>query len=883
MLQVTRSLDKITTEYTVFEQDQVLTHAQLNGLQEYLDDQGRLTRVGMIGIGIGCGLRVSLVENRVMVARGVGATSDGDLIVLTEGARYDRYKKYGDDRPEYAPLKPGGVRIPAFELVAEGVDDANASSLGGFANAEGKALGAMTAVLLVESYRTDDDLCESGDCDNLGLRAVNSPKLLLVDRGGTRSLVEQFPTPKRAFARLNEVVADRPVIPQGIKDSAALLAVYRASCNTTHGRLAAELLRLFGACKDILGDTFQADPTPTWKQTLDELNTRFQNGAAGVQYFYDFLVDLTETYNTFRYLLFDDATVCAPSVDAFPKHLVLGNLTPGADDVRTGFYPSPMVSGSSGSWSRARALALRIDAMITSFRIPDGEVRITPSKGGESELDARAIPFYYVPDGKRPIYQAWSDDLTRRSMATTNYGYHAATAGATGAAAKPLSAPLNRHSFFRIEGHQGKPVNDVVAILKRLIRANNLSIGIRAVLVHSDRDKIVVRFPPKFTDINRLQTLLKQAVKNQLDDLDSFGKAFSSSVTEAIATKKIEDDPRVNVVQPVQALVAQQTKAVADKTAAARTNIETGKAWTADARDAISAASQLRYQMGAFAKSDFAAPVESIIASPTLPLLDLLDDVVKVRDDNDVDALLFSAFSDANPGLEHAAGVPKGGTFVLAYDDAQRVVADFMLPYFLPDPVENKEPEPKFERPKVIPDWFPPASVRIVPPLDRVVATRLDDVDSRYTLLKQAVDIGKLSVRDSTIVGGVRPTATDPLLNERLIDLEAKTNAVDALRNAAQDPSLPEEKRGAVVKRLAEAEQELARSATETSTLLATQKVDLSKGTEGGTAVNIVANSMNKLTDAKAIEVANKGLAQAAKNSTTETNKLVFNRLIRGG
>lgn len=882
MLQATRSLDKITTEYTVFEQDQVLTHAQLNGLQEYLDDQGRLTRVDMIGIGIACGLRVSLVENRVTVSRGVGSTSDGDLIVLNDGVRYDRYKTYGDDRPDYAPLEPGGVRIPAFELVAEGTADQQAAALSGFAAAEGKALGTMTAVVLVESYRTDDDLCESGDCDNLGLRAVNSPKLLLIDRGATRGLIEQFPTPKRAFARLNEVVADRPVIPQGITNSAALLAVYRASCNTTHGRLASELLRLFGACKDILGDTFQTDPTPTWKQALDEHNTRFQNGAAGVQYFYDFLVDLTETYNAFRHLLFDDATVCAPSVDAFPKHLVLGNLTSGADNTRTGFYPSPMVSGSSGSWSRARALATRLDAMITSFKIPDGDVRITPSKGGESELDARAIPFYYAPDRKRPIHEAWSDDLTRRNMATGNYGYHAPAFGATGAAARPLSAPINRHQFFRIEGHQGKPVNDVVAILKRAIRDSNLPFGVRAVLVHSDRGKIVVKFPPKFTDINRLQTLLKQAVKNQLDDLDNFGKAFSSSVTEAIATKKIEDDPRVSVVQPVQALVAQQSKAVTDKTAAARTNIATGKAWTADARDAISAASQLRYQMGTFAKSDFAAPVESIIASPTLPLLDLLDDVVKVRDDNDVDALLFSTFAEANPGLEHAAGVPKGGTFVLAYDDAQRVVADFMLPYFLADPVENKEPEPKFERPRVIPDWFPPASVRIVPPLDRVVATRLDDVDSRYTLLKQAVDIGKLSVRDSTI-GGTRPTATDPLLNERLIDLEAKTNAVDALRNAAQDPSLPEEKRTAVVKRLAEAEQELARSATETSGLLATQRVDLSKGTEGGNAVNIVANSMNKLTDAKAIEVANKGLAQAAKTSTTDTNKLVFNRLIRGG
>jgi|GEM_PF-6741001 len=42
---------------------------------------------------------------------------------------------------------------------------------------------------------------------------------------------------------------------------------------------------------------------------------------------------------------------------------------------------------------------------------------------------------------------------------------------------------------------------------------------------------------------------------------------------------------------------------------------------------------------------------------------------------------LFGPYLKKHPGMEHQAGVPRGGTFYLVYDDQQQVVADFMLPY----------------------------------------------------------------------------------------------------------------------------------------------------------------------------------------------------------
>ena len=46
--------------YPIFEANQVLTNTHLNDVFDYLDEQQRLTRTNLIGIGIVCGLEISL-------------------------------------------------------------------------------------------------------------------------------------------------------------------------------------------------------------------------------------------------------------------------------------------------------------------------------------------------------------------------------------------------------------------------------------------------------------------------------------------------------------------------------------------------------------------------------------------------------------------------------------------------------------------------------------------------------------------------------------------------------------------------------------------------------------------------------------------------------
>jgi hypothetical protein len=60
MTSALRILQEITTGYSIFEKDQVLTESQLNSITNYLNDQNRLASIYLVGVGVVSGLRVSL-------------------------------------------------------------------------------------------------------------------------------------------------------------------------------------------------------------------------------------------------------------------------------------------------------------------------------------------------------------------------------------------------------------------------------------------------------------------------------------------------------------------------------------------------------------------------------------------------------------------------------------------------------------------------------------------------------------------------------------------------------------------------------------------------------------------------------------------------------
>ena len=53
-------MELMLDHFPVFEANQVLTSGHLNDVFDYLDEQTRLTRSNLIGIGIVCGLEIKL-------------------------------------------------------------------------------------------------------------------------------------------------------------------------------------------------------------------------------------------------------------------------------------------------------------------------------------------------------------------------------------------------------------------------------------------------------------------------------------------------------------------------------------------------------------------------------------------------------------------------------------------------------------------------------------------------------------------------------------------------------------------------------------------------------------------------------------------------------
>ena len=105
----------IQDSYPFFEANQVLTSFHLNQIFDYLDEQERLTRANLIGIGIECGLEIRSEtigsEKVIRLTRGCGVGSAGYLLVEPVDVTLISYKNY---------TLPGEVNYPQFKYESGG-------------------------------------------------------------------------------------------------------------------------------------------------------------------------------------------------------------------------------------------------------------------------------------------------------------------------------------------------------------------------------------------------------------------------------------------------------------------------------------------------------------------------------------------------------------------------------------------------------------------------------------------------------------------------------------------------------------------------------------------------------------------------------------------
>lgn len=522
-------LTEITTQYHTFVDDQVLTKDQLNGFISYFDDQDRMTRAFLHGVGTVCGFKLkNVTAKNITLTQGVGVTTDGDLITLRQPVSaggmksieleeivLKYYRKFEDKfaaYPFFQRVKTIGKKVTTepmelLELLPEETE--NSKPLESLSN-----LKEMTVLLYLESYAKEGDLCTTTDCDNQGVEQVARLRILLVSKKDAEYIAKNDSVFSKhdigqKFIQLPQLAVRRVVLNQSNTASYnALKLAYHSAINSDN--LPSNLINGMAELYSGFGNLLQLETLKNQFEKFPEnLKNRIVFTSANVpfdfQYRYDFLKDLVDTWNEIRCLLLSLKEECFPDINAFPKHLLLGNL----DEVdvepkqnRHQFYKSPALTCGISKLNHCRSLVQRIFEMVDGYSSKPGEVKITPSKK-LPDLSFRSVPFYFRVDEK--LLKVWNFQKTEKFSHSKNLSYHRENLVNLPQIQEPLNYNTDRFDFLRIEGHQGKNYKTALEEIIDLKQKFGLAFDVKALSVNINTETINLDdYECEFEDLNML-------------------------------------------------------------------------------------------------------------------------------------------------------------------------------------------------------------------------------------------------------------------------------------------------------------------------------------------------------------------------------------------
>lgn len=461
------------SEYPRFVADQILTADNLQDLFNYLDEQERLTRVNLIGIGIVCGLELTIDPNGswIKISKGVGVTSMGYHVALPDTTYTFYNDEFSAEKEKYYDRFVDGAqkqKFPLWELEEAGSPDAKVPLSKAF-------LADKIVLIFVELLEIDHKNCDPDSCDDTGVTITVNLRPLLVEEKNVGGLIgigdsifEAHPDcTKWPELRMRRYNVPATVLP----NSAAILKGFLdLTDENTIATIENTLSKTYSALKVIVSDVLPDDPFNGLKNNLSFL----YDGSLSlvqlihIQYYYDFLYDLIQAYDELRCLCNKCLTLCCPDDSLFPRHLLLGPAFVTSKEYRHHFIAAPTNECCCGARTELRMFLLRLARMVKSLRVPPpladyrkakNPVRITPSKWGDYPLSQKAIPYYYdVVETPFPLYKFWRRDDCHNNGGKGNLGYHAVKYNNSDAHVySPLYFELEPYNFFRIEGHIGMP------------------------------------------------------------------------------------------------------------------------------------------------------------------------------------------------------------------------------------------------------------------------------------------------------------------------------------------------------------------------------------------------------------------------------------------
>jgi predicted flap endonuclease-1-like 5' DNA nuclease len=241
---------------------------------------------------------------------------------------------------------------------------------------------------------------------------------------------------------------------------------------------------------------------------------KMRKPVGSVQYFYDFVKDLIDTYNELLNELYELVNDCCASTDCFPRHLMLGRIAEEisfqASIFRQGYAQPPVYNGNANRLQQIRFLHWRMVIMMKCFFVPDWElsdfsdesyydvlalegekklgqdaklpVRITPSRLFDQPLGKQAIPFYYnlsnSPYSMQYYWDYMSTKHNREDHQLSFFSKEIPGYSNLNSVVHPFVFSLSQYPFYRIEGHTGMPAQDAITAIKNLRRRYALSFDV---------------------------------------------------------------------------------------------------------------------------------------------------------------------------------------------------------------------------------------------------------------------------------------------------------------------------------------------------------------------------------------------------------------------
>ncbi len=650
-------------KYPVFEADQVLSQHHLNRMITYLDQQNRVTRTADIGTGIVCGMTLSFPDAAsVKLTCGKAITSLG-YAIETDAATYTHFHEIvlpGDFlNPNLSVetyLKEIFDFAAPYTAITECIEllesDADAGGKQAIPNGffDDKIIIRLLQVELI-----DQKNCIGTNCDDKGKRMEFTARTLAITVQQAIALGIDTQTVTASWSKLKfpryNVPSKILVNPQDIMNE-----FKKVLADQQVDELADAMGNIYRFYQSMLSSSPALQILDNAASVMQQVINVNKNSVK-VQYLWDWLSDLCEAYNEIVHLTATEPVRCCTAAQAFPFHVVLG---PSDNAVRTPFYPSRDTHGADQKFrEQLHNLFHRLAIMLNSWGIQSTAIKITPSRLGDIPLSKKSIPFYY--QNFNALLLNWDKDQMSGDNQDHILSY------AQNDIQQPLLTELESYNFFRIEGHIGDAYKTAVQQIELLRKTYNLPFQITALnaVNSANRELDISDFRGRWDDLETDYDIARKRI---------------FKITEFVV-KWIETKKSILVAQSLlsNASINQLKQLLTDIKASLPDDLY---AFLPEHDDFVEAFQELN---SIFVLHRFCIQAGndelSMIAEDLIDRFDdinelfLEDPLTVIRDEalfrweRIYQQLFFSRFMQQHPGLEHKAGVSKGGTFVIVYVD----------------------------------------------------------------------------------------------------------------------------------------------------------------------------------------------------------------------